>query len=360
MGVFMSDSQLKHVKTILVFRHGARAPSKPALDTFSTNAAVKKSWTLPNGELFVDSLTEDGKKQCVTLGKWSRKHLQEKNSSFDTVDPSKIWWRSSRIGRVKNSGKMFWEGFCSDENVEISDVPFEGEEEHVADTYFRTWVSNVEYKKWADSLVKSKEFVVKGTEKKQELDDIVEVLSLTPFKSYPKSVVLYGMTFAREMVDCERYYSEMKEKPLQNILSPEQFKTIDELSLWCWDFRFFNHADFKQTLGAKLLKEIMEDMQNLHNSSLFSLYSGHDYTILILLASMGISNYPTLLSFGAYLLFEVYDRVNEDGTTQRVFTVALNPEPFEISQKPTEELQENNAHLIPQPGGDNYWPLLSI
>ena len=314
---------------------------------------VKKSWTLPSGELFVESLTTDGKKQCEALGAWTRKYLRETFSSFETVDPERLRWRSSRIKRVSNSGKMFWDGFRGDEDVEINEIPFEGVET-VADTYFRTWVSNEEYKKWADGLVKSKDFVVKGTEKSKELDEIVQTLSLKPFQSYPKSVVLYGMTFAREMVDCERYYSEMGDKPLKALLTTEQVKTIDELSLWCWDYRFFNHAEFKQVLGAKLLDEIKQDMQN---DSLFSLYSGHDYTLLILMATLGIEHYPTLLSFGAYLLFEVYDRTT-DGKTERVFTLTLNPEPFEVSQEPTQEVQPQNSQVLQRPGSDSiYWTI---
>jgi len=351
----MSEQNLKYVKSLLVFRHGARGPSKPAFDTFGTNDAVKNSWKLPNGEYFIDQLSPEGIQMCETLGKWMRKYLQENHSTFEKTEAEKVKWRTSRIKRVKDSGKEFWKGF--DESVEVNDLPYEGSaaDEHFADTYFRTWVSNGEYKKWADGLIKSPSFVAKGQEAAKQLDEIVDVLSLTPFKKYPKSAVLYGMTFAREMVDCERYYGNIKDKPLESLLSKEQLATIDELSLWCWDQRFFTHAEYKKQLGENLVGEIVGDM--LDDTHLFNLYSGHDYTILVILAALGIPHYPELLSFGAYLLFEVYDKTNSDGSTERVFTMTLNPTPFEENQKPTEDIQSSHGVLVKNANGESYWPV---
>lgn len=271
------------------------------------------------------------------------------------VDPDNVKWRSSRIERVRSSGELFWNGFC---DVPISEIPYEqneGDEIPLADHYFRTWDSNANYKKWANDLIKSELFAKKSAEASAELDKIVDVLSLLPFKKFPRPFVLYGMTFAREMVDCERYY-EKEDKPLEKFLTKDQFKTIDSLALWCWDQRFFSHAEYRKSLGEKILGEIIEDMIN-PKTPLFSLYSGHDYTILIILAALGVSNYPELLSFGSYLLFDVFERKNADGSSERVFSVSLNPTPFEVNEKPTQDVQTNNVKSIKTDEGEEYWPL---
>lgn len=314
---------------------------------------MKDYWTV-DGKLFLDSLSETGKDQCSKLGKWARDYLKSRGVAENSVDASRLKWRSSKIERVTTSGKLFWKGFS---DTEIEQLPYEQSIEDsvpTSDHYFRTWDSNVAYKKWANDLIKSELFVKKSMEVSKDLDEIVDVLSLIPFKKYPKPIVLYGMTFAREMVDCERYF-EKPEKPLHTILNKNQLENIDALAKWCWNQRFFSHPEYSKTLGEKILGEIIEDM--ISKDYDFSLYSGHDYTLLIILASLGIPEYEELLSFGSYLLFDIFDRKNDDGSSERVFSITLNPTPFETNSRAVTEVQTDNLRILKNDAGEQYWPL---
>jgi len=304
-------------------------------------------------------LTETGKNQCIELGKWVRNHLKEKHNALENVNADQLKWRSSAVERVKGSGELFWKGFLNENEstVALREYEPDGSEEEgipAADYIFRTWDSNNDYKAWTKALFGSPVFVEKSKNASSDLDGIISTLGLKQFEKFPKPVVLYGMTFAREMVDCERYYKPLSEKPMETLLSKEQLKIVDDLSLWCWNQRFFEH-EFKDILAKRIVGEIKDDITN--GSEEFSLYSGHDYTLLVILAGLGMPCYEKLLSFASYILIEVFDKTNANGEKERVFTLTLNFAPFEKPEEhPVEEVNENFAKNLQQPGTDSiYW-----
>ena len=124
------------------------------------------------------------------------------------------------------------------------------------------------------------------------------------------------------------------------------------LAKWAWDQRFFA-PDWGQTIGGPLLREIVNDAETIGSAAPgVELFFGHDYSILALMAAMGIPHYPTpgddTLEFAAHLIFEVWDeedvqdgsKGNEGGNgaggegsegagrSRRMVRVILNPEPF--------------------------------
>jgi len=333
---------------------------------------VRESWKLPSGEIFYDELTEVGKKQCVTLGTWCRAYLQERDCLPEPLaDVSPLRWRSSAVSRVRDSGKLFWSGFLSakEQTTMQLDGPLEYElpdgevvqepPKPAADYYFRTWDSHAVYKKWADAAPMSDTFKKKAKEHKDTLDEVLSTLDAAPLKQLPLSMILFGMTYAREMVDCERYNDALETKPLQELLGKELLRKVDELALWSWDIRFFRH-NYVGQISHRLLRELLLDASSEEGST-FSLYSGHDYTLLVLLAGLTIPAYEELLSFCAFILIDVYEETTEDGI-ERVFTLTLNPNPFEVDGIPQNDVQPQNGKQLACPTtGETVWrikPLL--
>src|SRR3990167_2727512 len=363
-----NESLLEYKKTIFLFRHGARAPSKPALDFFIQNPLVKKDWTHPDGSLHYDELTSFGKKDCGTLGQYVRKHITDNfNVTFNT--PDQIKWRSSSVSRAVESGELFLNGFFGNDSVQLkvelqpyNVVPgiTPKPEKTFADYYIRPWDVHTEFKQWEATLRSSEPFIVKANENSELLSSFISQLNLKGLDKFPKSVLLYGMTFARELVDCERYFPDLTTKAFQTQLASEQIDKISDLALWCWDRRFFK-TEFKKQLPALLSNELEQEI--LHagepGQSLFSVYSGHDYTILVLLAAWGVENYAEVLSFCAYLLIDVFERKNGDGTTSKVFTITLNSTPLEVKGHYDNIVHAENEQPILTKQGDRYWTQLS-
>jgi hypothetical protein len=334
---------------------------------------VKDSWILPSGEVFYEELTNIGRQQCVELGSWCRQQLQSRGILGASLsDVSSLAWRSSCATRVMESGGHFWEGFFTKEekerNVNILEPrplsPLEQAEEipstcSLEDFYFRPWDTNKAYKKWVTGLPMAEPFKSRAKECGSELEDLLKVMDSPVLSKFPRSAALFGMTYVRELLECERFYEKLADsKPLGVLFNPEQVETINKLALWAWNIRFFNHALVKE-MSDRFFGLITEDIKSAgQDGELFSLYSGHDYTILVLLAGLGVPNYTDLLGFACFLTFEVYDHTNTDGTITRGFTLALNAAPFEKGTEPSTKVQSQNTKVILNPAtGNDFWPL---
>jgi len=344
-----------YVGTLILFRHGSRAPSKPAFDMFSKHPKIKQQWTLPDGSSNVDNLLPTGMEQAQQLGAWSRNYLQEMNPNLENPSTQHVRWHSSKIERAKDSGEAFWKGFFADTQVTIQPQPFEGD----PDAVFRPWWTHEEYRKWADSSRSSQEFAEKAKSEKQTIDDILEKLSMSALTSkIPYSSLLYGMTMVQELLDCEKYFPEANPGPVNEMLADYE-KQVQDLAVWSWDQRFFKHP-FVKALGTQLLQTIHQEFRIIadrSNDSCLTVFSGHDYTVLVLLASLGIPDYPQFLSFCSYLLFDLYEQTNTDGKNEIVFRVSLNPDPFEQDAVPQTTVQSANIQYLLNSTQSTFWSL---
>mmetsp|Transcript_8696 Transcript_8696/g.9924 ORF Transcript_8696/g.9924 Transcript_8696/m.9924 type:complete len:125 (+) Transcript_8696:456-830(+) len=108
------------------------------------------------------------------------------------------------------------------------------------------------------------------------------------------------------------------------------FSTADtrkmyELARWCWNKRFFTLP-----VSSTLAKPLLDTIFKTSTITDFALYSAHDYTILALLASLGIKEYPpTVLSFSSYLV--IYIDTEENNEDKRVKKIVLNPQPLDTT-----------------------------
>jgi hypothetical protein len=124
---------------------------------------------------------------------------------------------------------------------------------------------------------------------------------------------------------------------------------------WVWNQRFFSHTavrGFGKTIGGALLREVTHDLAAAAAASPggppLAVYSGHDYTILALLAALRLPSHPSgCIGFGAFMTFELWrddsaagggDRGGGNDHSGLSVTVRLcaNPFPHAASGKPTE------------------------
>ena len=83
-----------------------------------------------------------------------------------------------------------------------------------------------------------------------------------------------------------------------------------------WGARFLNVGEHRGFVGGHLRRKLFDS-----EGDRLAVFSGHDYSILSLLAAFGLSDYPEpALGFGAYVVVELHQSVSVD--------VKLNPAPF--------------------------------
>jgi hypothetical protein len=70
---------------------------------------------------------------------------------------------------------------------------------------------------------------------------------------------------------------------------------------------------------------------NLNNS--LNIFSGHDYTILGVISVLNLlNNFPKPMSYGCYVLFELWDSSFQSDEPGPVVRVIINPNPFKNMQ----------------------------
>jgi len=96
-------------------------------------------------------------------------------------------------------------------------------------------------------------------------------------------------------------------------LNRDHHDKIGELARWCWNERFFRLHE-SQLLGAPM-RQLIRDSDKKSNGEVF-VHSAHDYTILSLLKSLDVNEYPDFtIGYCSYMIFD------ENG-------VHFNPLPF--------------------------------
>ncbi len=120
--------------------------------------------------------------------------------------------------------------------------------------------------------------------------------------------------------------------PLDSSALPEaNSKVVRSLAMWCWDQRFFPESvTMRDNIGGPLREDIgqvitaalsrpsacgeasPDGKADTDGAARLIVYSGHDYSVLSLLSSLGVAAYPGMepLGFGTFALIRVY----KDGT----------------------------------------------
>jgi len=333
----VADGEL--VKVVVLHRHGARGPSAGALKPFKTDTNINKenSCLTEWAESELEVLNETGIALMKTFGSWfATEYFGSLHKGFLQKDEASFKWRSSKSDRARESGQLFWEGFGTAFGP-LPSKPTPNSENADEDLYFRVYTVNEDYLKKIKELKKGDAFTEKGTQEEKFFDSVYPKVGIDPSILSPAEK-LSNMTYLKELIDCEEF--EGKKKAIISVVSDEDKKKTDELAHWVWGKRFFM-PEFGKTLGGTLLAEIVQDLAS--DSSKFSLYSAHDYTILSVLAALGADDYPAgpCLGYACSLLFEVY----KDKAGKKTVRLVLNGTPF--CDKKGEPVKEYQNRLTP-------------
>lgn len=315
---------------VLVFRHGARGPSKNALKQLGLDAATRE-WDPDE----VDALTERGAQQARALGAEAQRWLPRRVRG---APPTKHVWRSSTSARVLESGRAFWEGFCEaldgQPGTAASLEPLAYEPPLDAGCHFRAWHYEPPYLEHVKSVKTSKVLADKA---EAEAETLRPVRAHVLTEDLPETA-LYKSTYVHELIECERY--DVKERDaVRRRLEESQVADVERLALWCWNERFFmkHRPELRELIGGRLRADVVKWLAGAAGDDAdaprFAAYSSHDYTLLSLLTALNVPDYPVApLSFASYTLFKLW----ADGTV----TCELNVAPFLTPDKrPVDDLQ---------------------
>ena len=343
-----NNSTEELVYSCAIVRHGARGPTRKALylacgetpaqyaarigdnvigqETDHPATSAANVWSPEECE----SLTDVGGEQIFRVGKWFREDYVARHN-LETCMPVKM--RVSDRPRVVQSAKSFSLGFGEDD---INVVPFDTRED--ADRIFRSWTGK-DYNRAVDAMRKGVLFTQYGEAHARELDAIV-CSSGNWIKTSSRGCQFNYSTYLNEILECESYAGKHAIKgSLSSKISTRAREHLHEIAKHCFHLRFFGEMseEYGSAIGGDLLHELEQDAERAQEdkSSRFGVYVGHDYTILALLAAMGLREHPPKITgFGAFAIVQFWKSMSPNGAITR--KVMLYSEPFPDFRNPTQ------------------------
>ena len=192
---------------------------------------------------------------------------------------------------------------------------------------FMPWYADEGFRELARQLKKGKDerFRLKAEEEKEFLQRMQEYMS-DEFALKGLADALFRMTFFYEILECEDHWQQDdKKSSFSAQINGADAKKIRELAKWVWNYQYFE-LEAGRKLGNALLKEILDNAKE-HK---LTFVSAHDFTILILLSSLGVQSHPEqLMNFSSYLRINI--RCKGPASTVRKLT--LNADPFQGENK---------------------------
>lgn len=324
----------KIISVSILHRHGSRGPGESELTPWQPDSPIKLQWAPSD----LENITSIGHKQCLALGEWFSSYISHNNVRHDS---ERIFWRCSKSGRAKESGVDFIKGFNTSRSKAISEKPIPYAEN--ADNYFRPWKVVPDF---SDTIKKR---MANDNNWAQKAQENIELLKRAFTKADAESILskptkaLWSTTYLYCARECELFWpsDEGYRGVLNSLLDEKEWDEITKLACWVWEERFVR-SGYITAMGGKLLREVLTQSWNTEFS--VNIYSGHDYTILAVLALLGVIpsiNRPA--SFACYILFELWDgpppprlstkivHVAADvslSSDKRILRVLFNSEPF--------------------------------
>ena len=313
-----------NLHTVCLFRHGARAPTANALACFE-GTDTGDAWD--SKELGV--LTTVGVKQSKNLGEHVAKRLHALAKSGGTKPFTRASWVSSISERARLSGFAFVEGFTK--TVRGAGLQFDVSnlEEPIevknSDDLFRPWKTKSGYMGNSQKLKQGTDevFSAKAMKERKFLLRMRQYMS-AECAQQELSDTLYRMTYFVEVMECEEHLAESETRSnLRSKISKRDRAKIEELAIWVWNYRFFRMGE-SRSLGRGMYERVLENaVENEMN-----LFSAHDYTILVILSYLGVSEYPkTPLGFSSYVTIRV------DPKRKEIKDIKLNSCPYTPESK---------------------------
>lgn len=297
------EKEPKLISVSILHRHGSRGPGESELGPWKSNpeCPVHSQWA----ENELENLTTFGHKQCESLGVWFNDYATSKSLG---KDDSRVFFRSSKSGRGKESGQDFIRGFNSarDKHVNTTPNPYENGEN--VDNYFRPWKILPLFSETLKHRMSHDPVWTEKAEENKEL--LVEVFKRVGAENLLSKLekALWATTYLHSVKECEIFWPRNEGKSrlvLTNMLNETEWEGISGLACWVWEERFVR-SGFTVSMGGKLTHEILT--RALDPQIDISIYSAHDYTVLAALSLLDvIPKIEGPANFACYVLFELWD-----------------------------------------------------
>jgi len=255
-------------------------------------------------------------------------------------------WRSSSSGRVLRSGAAIVSQMATSTQAQV-DPGY--------DDRFQLWGQHFEFKQWVQATVRRGEGMQHLAQRHAELLQVIwaqatdGAVHVTLPAAGPAAAAApaghqgshvwtaleaaWHTTYLHELLRCETHHASNKRLLLRGQLhagcggswgrhwhpplspplcallqrlSPGQQAFVQRCACYVWEQRFLANKR-GAALGMPLLKQAAEDLLAAQGSKRKTwLYSGHDYTILVLLAALRQRKYPPrALDFGAFVQLQL-------------------------------------------------------
>lgn len=282
----------------ILFRHGARGPGDSEASAWEERDEVVSQWE--HSEL--EKLSLAGVKQLKDVGMWFAKKYV---SSELYIKTPKVYFRGSKSDRAVDSGRDFVNSFnatLSSAFFSESPTPFEED----ADNYFRPWKVHTDSVKVVKAKMKNEKWAAKVEENKDFLARIRSELGMKEEYGANLSKALWSVTHIAGLIECETFWPNNKRNALISRVKEADYPRINDLACWVWQERFLS-SGFEHLLGGWMFLDMIQ--RTFDPEYNLNVFSGHDYTILTLLALFP-KHMPTLnrpIEFGSYVIFELWD-----------------------------------------------------
>ena len=310
MAAFDAPPQRKLVGVSVVARHGARYPNPAELAAFSLDSAVRTQWHEKDGTVLYGSdnnLREAGRRQMRALGKF----LGKKYGAVVAAGP--LEWESSPADRCVESGRHALAGLRdAAPSLHVPDAPLDDGSRAAT---FKAWdAKGTAYKAFVDGLKAGDDgaFNERAEARRAALDATYAACGEDHACGVRDAQLYYWSCYAHCLAEAE-LYDDAGRCAFRGAAGADALEALEGDARWIWERRFLR-SGFGEFIGGALRDKAVAPRAGL------KFFSGHDYSILSMLAALGVRDYDAVLGFGAYVAVEHYD----DGTT----AILLHAAPF--------------------------------
>ncbi|KAH8052836.1 hypothetical protein JL722_9970 [Aureococcus anophagefferens] len=297
--------QRKLVGVSVVARHGARYPNPAELAAFSLDSAVRTQWHEKDGAVLYGSdnnLREAGRRQMRALGKF----LGRSTARSSPPRPSS---GSRRRGPLRRVGRRALAGLRdAAPSLEVPDAPLD---DGSGAATFKAWdAKGTAYKAFVSGLKAGGDGAFNSGRKRARPRRDLRGLRRGPRLRRPRRAALL-----LELLRALPRRGGALDGGRRAFAAPRRRRAqaLEGDARWIWERRFLR-SGFGEFIGGALRDKAVAPRAGL------KFFSGHDYSILSMLAALGVRDYDVVLGFGAYVAVEHYD----DGAT----AVLLHAAPF--------------------------------
>ena len=381
------DQEDELIFTSLIVRHGARGPTRKSLylavgetpeqkqarnpdqhadkDHPATATQAAQLWEVNE----LDALTTVGAAQLVSNGQQFARYLQSHPNLLQSNTLIKL--RRSERPRVIASANSFIEGYTiiqqqqqqqqqTSKNINtiipptlpsLHYQPYPSLQANI--NVFRAWTGK-EYNTAMTEMKTSEHYQKKGEEAatSRVLDATVCKICAPWANQMNRAGQLNLTTYLHEVLGCEEYFPDPSKRGFGSLTDffrnkKELKKDLIQLAHWSFDQRFINRdtvgKEWGMKIGGDLLNEIEQDYQQSKGDggSKVSIYVGHDYTILSLMAALGVKKHPKeIMGFGGWARME-YRRNRKTGVVRQCLMLQTVPFPdLKDSSRASEKIPE--------------------